>query len=280
MAIAVLAITSAWLVMLSLSVEDVSAASSGLSVANAPGRQCWHHAAWVYAMPLLIVVAARYSGHIDAGTALGLALCVAAGSGTSGASLARMAGAAPALVKQWLILSIAASLLLIPAAVYVFSTADMAPRAAAAAAMTGLFAQLLPYAAGRALLRSRRGTWRVWLKRGADTSVLALIAVVLVREVPRISQGPAVLLNVTVLAMLLWLGGRLAARAQSELALMALVRNLTGAMAVAAVLPAAGNAMLTLSAFGVPMYGLALPLALCARRSVASRAALRVKSGR
>lgn len=283
MAIAVLAITSAWLVMLALSVEDAAVTTSGRSATKAAMRPLWRawwpQVAWVYAMPLLIVAAARHAGYIASDTALGLALCVAAGSGTSGASLASMAGAPAGPVKQWLLLSIAASLLLVPAAVYVFSTADLAPRAAVAAAATGLFAQLLPYAAGRALLRPRRGTWTAWLKRAADASVLALIAVVLVREIPRLTQEPDLLLNVTVLALLLWLGGRLAAGAQSALALLALVRNLTGAMAVAAVLPTAGNPMLTLSAFGLPMYGLALPLALQARRSLALREALAAKPG-
>lgn len=284
MAIAILALGSAWLVMLALSVETSTASPAPRARGARPFEESWlpwvRHGLCVYALPLLAIHGAFTADSIDESTALGLALCVAAGSGTSGATLARMAGADAAQVRQGLLLSISASLLLIPAAVYVFSSAALAPRAAAVAAMTGLFAQLLPYALGHLLLRPRRGTWVRWLKGAADASVLILIVLVFVREAPLIWQRPAALLSVTALALLLVIGGRIAAREQAELALLALVRNLTGALAVASVLPATGNLMLTLSAFGLPMYAMALPWALYARRSIASRSRVGVKCPR
>jgi hypothetical protein len=239
---------SAWLVMLSL----------GLG-ADSRDRAAWRHelspAYWLggHVLPLLLVLACIGLGLVPAMAALGLALCLLSGAGTSGVAWARARGASNARVTARLASGAVLALLCMPLAAAAWLRQD-ALAVALTVFLTLVAAQWLPWQLGR-WWRAHRppaaGVQRV-LERAASWSVVALILVVAWQSLPGLMATPQLALLAG--AVVLVLAGASAFDAGVRLEAMGVVKNLTLVTLVLMQAKAPAEAMTGLAAFGAVMY--------------------------
>ncbi|WP_339458479.1 hypothetical protein [Pseudomonas sp. EA_105y_Pfl2_R69] len=262
-ALDLLALGSAWLVMFSLALNAPATLtrSGGWLVATLLG----------YLLPGLGLLALAGLG-LAPPHLLGLALCIAAGFGTSGAALHRLAGGD---AQQAARLVIGSSLLAVPlmfllVAVTLGSAAQMP--LLGKVLLLGLLGQALPYVLGRGLLRWRPDLGRrlaAPLERVAGVAVIGLIALIAQQTLPRLVVQVELLVAASLLVGLLLaasLGRQRVHEGNPQLLL--LVRNLGGAILLTRVLPEPGEVLLAITAFGVPMYAAALLGLLCYRHGL------------
>jgi predicted Na+-dependent transporter len=248
-----LALGSAWLVMFGLALNAPAALTrpSGWIAATLLG----------YLLPGLGLLALAGLG-LSPPHLLGLALCIAAGFGTSGAALHRLAGGD---ARQAAHLVIGSSLLALPLMLLLVAVAAE-PTAQVALLgkvfLVGLLGQILPYALGRGLLSWRPDLGRrlaAPLERLAGVAVIGLIALIAQQTLPRLVAHAELLVAASLLVSLLLAASLGRQRVQDgNPQLLLLVRNLGGAILLARVLPAPGEVLLAITAFGVPMYAAAL----------------------
>lgn len=243
----VLSPLSAWLVMLSL----------GLG-ADTSDRAAWRHELspryWlgVYVLPLLFVLASAGTGLLPAAGALGFALCILSGAGTSGVAWARLRGADNHRVTTRLASGALVALLAMPLAA-AWVTADAAT-VAGTVFVTLVLAQWLPWRIGRGWQARRPPAprWRRRLDKAASWSVVALILVVAWQSWPHLLAHPRLALVAAGVALLLAIASAYDAAARLEA--MGVVKNLTLVTLVLVQARAPQDAMTALAAFGAVMY--------------------------
>lgn len=267
-ALDLLALSSAWLVMFSLAL---------LAPSDVARPSAWRMAVLLgYVLPGLALLGLAAWG-IDTHHMQGLALCIAAGFGTSGAALHRLAGGDGQQAARLVIASGLLALPLIPLAVLGFGGPELNLDLLGQVLLVCLLGQTLPYALGRALMRWRPLLGRQLappLERLASTLVMLLIALVALQTLPRLAGHAELLLAAGLLVAVLLsasLGRRPVAAGSPQMVL--LVRNLGGAILVARVLPQPAEVLLAIAAFGLPMYGTALLGVALHRRALRSSVA-------
>ncbi len=262
-ALDLLALGSTWLVMFGLALNAPAALprSGGWIVAALLG----------YLLPGLGLLALARLG-LASPHLLGLALCIAAGFGTSGAALHRLAGGD---AQQAARLVIGSSLLALPLMLLLVAVATEPTKQMALlgkVVLLGLLGQLLPYTLGRGLLHWRPQLGRrlaAPLERLAGAAVIALIILIAQQTLPRLVAHPELLVAASLLVGLLLMASLGRQRVQDgNPQLLLLVRNLGGAILLARVLPESGEVLLAITAFGVPMYMAALLGLLCYRQGL------------
>ncbi|MES2919001.1 MAG: hypothetical protein V4729_10350 [Pseudomonadota bacterium] len=244
----VLSPLSAWLVMLSL----------GLGAASRD-RAAWRHelspAYWLggHALPLLLVLGCIGLGLVPGMAALGLALCLLSGAGTSGVAWARARGASNERITARLASGAVLALLCMPLAAAAWLRQD-ALSVALTVFLTLVAAQWLPWQLGRwwRAQRPPSATVQRWLEKGASWSVLALIVVVAWQSLPGLLATPR--LTVLATAVVLVLAVASAFDAGARLETMGVVKNLTLVTLVLMQAKAPAEAMTGLAAFGAVMY--------------------------
>jgi hypothetical protein len=243
----VLSPLSAWLVMLSL----------GLG-ADARDRAAWRHElslrywAGSYAVPLLLVMAMAWQEWLGVGAALGFALVILSGSGTSGVAWARLRGADNQRVTARLASGALVALVAMPLAAGL--AAGNALEVVMVVFATLVAAQWLPWQIGRWWRRRRppaAGAQRL-LEKAASASVVALIAVVAWGSLPQLLLQPRLAALAAGLALVLAIAA--SADAGVRLEAMGVVKNLTLVTLVLLQAGAPAEAMTALAAFGAVMY--------------------------
>lgn len=253
---------SAWLVMLSL----------GLG-ADTRDRAAWRHelspAYWLggHVLPLLLVLACIGLGLVPAMAALGLALCLLSGAGTSGVAWARARGARNERITARLASGAVVALVGMPLAAAAWLRQD-ALAVALTVFLTLVAAQWLPWQLGR--------WWRARcapsarLQRGLETaaswSVVALIAVVAWQSLPGLLATPQLALLATAVVLVLAVASAFDVAARLEA--MGVVKNLTLVTLVLMQAKAPAEAMTGLAAFGAVMYPAAWLAGRLGRRGV------------
>lgn len=192
----------------------------------------------------------------------GLALCLAAGFGTSGAALHRLAGGDSRQAAHLVIVSSLLAVVLMPLGIAWLGGPRLDLALLGQVLLVCLLGQTLPYLLGHVLLRRAPAFGRrlaAPLERLASFAVLLLIALVALQTLPRLGAQRELLLAAGLLVALLLLASlsRRSVAAGSPQVLL-LVRNLGGAILVARVLPEPTEVLLAIAAFGLPMYGVAL----------------------
>ncbi|MES2817420.1 MAG: hypothetical protein V4812_00345 [Pseudomonadota bacterium] len=253
LALDLLALSSAWLVMLGLALSAprgkarVRGAGTALLLGYLlPGLGLW-----------LLAGLGMAPAHLQ-----GLALCLAAGFGTSGAALHRLAGGDGRQAAHLVIGSSLLAVLLVPLSIACLGGPQLEVRVLGQVLLACLLGQTLPYLLGRLLLwRAPALSHRLAapLERLASAAVLLVIALVALQTLARLGARPELLLAAILLVALLLLA-RLDRRsvAAGNPQVLLLVRNLGGAILVARVLPEPAEVLLAIAAFGLPMYGVAL----------------------
>lgn len=225
---------SAWLVMLSL----------GLG-ATAADRAGWKHELavryWfgVYVLPLLLIGGCLYFDAITEGGALGLALCVLSGSGTSGVAWAKARGASGSRVTTRLASGALIALVTMPLAAALGAVTVNALQVAITVFLALMLAQWLPWQVGRWWGAHRP------MKPGS------------LRMLERAAAVLAIVLAVTS-----------AFEADVRLEAMGVIRNLTLVTLVLTQANAPQEAMTALAAFGALMYPAAWLAALVGRTAM------------
>lgn len=246
---------SAWLVMLALSAR--AASEPGVSARS------WltaRHLVLAYLLPTAFLLMLEHKGLISPDIRLGLLICLLSGCGTSGAALARGSGGSAAAVASLMLASAGLAVVLLPLAVLLGVGNDAALASAGTVLAVLLLAQGLPYRLGLLRFRAHPPSPRLQagLDRLASVSVLALIALIAWRELPRLLDHPGVTLAAAGTAILLGLVARPATTPHEDLGSMLVIRNLTAASLVASQLTDAPEVMTALCAFGLVMYPVAL----------------------
>lgn len=262
---------SAWLVMLALSAQAM----------RHGGRADRHflnprHLLMAYAVPMLVILALPLLLPLDRSAQLGLMICVLSGCGTSGAAIARAAGAPPASVIALMTGSAAIAIIGLPLAVLVQTGGGHFLTSAGTILAVLLLCQWLPFQLGSRYFRRHTNQLRLEaaLERLASLSVIALILLIAWQELPRLPAHPDIALGGAITAIVLALASRPATAPTRGLETMVVVRNLTAATLVAAHLPGAAEAMTALCAFGLAMYPAALTLSWLTRAPRQARSPL------
>lgn len=267
--IAAAAFCSAWLVMICLGARQAPA------VATVPllGRSTvLRHLFGVYVLPLLLLGFLFHLGYLLPMPLVGMALCVTAGSGTSGAALVAMAGGHVQRAAAVLLATTLASIVLMPLTLVLLAGQTDWLGVGLRAALVCLLFQLLPFVLGRFWVIDQ-AWWPRWqrrVERLANLAVTLLILLVVLQQLPQVVQQPLLLGIGSLLALAFWWGSRIsgaAGRSGEQLELMAVVRNLTGVLVVLPALPQSAAALQAIPAFGLPMYVLCALLVWRARRS-------------
>ena len=240
---------SAWLVMLSL----------GLGATTAE-RTSWRHELavryWlgIYVLPLLLIGGLMKFGGLIAGGALGLALCVLSGSGTSGVAWARARGASGSRVTTRLASGALIALVTMPLTAALGAVTVNAMQVSFTVFMALILAQWLPWKVGRWWSKHRpiQAATLKLLERAASLSVVVLIIAVAWQAFPSLLQHPKLAFSAAMLAILL--AATSAFEADEKLEAMGVVRNLTLVTLVLIQADAPAEAMTALAAFGAVMY--------------------------
>lgn len=211
-------------------------------------------------IPALGLLLASQTSWFQHDTLLAMALCIAAGGGTSVGAFVQKTGAAPALTATLIILLQGLSLAVIAGlawfGVFAFGAVSLADLAGYLLLITAA-----PWLAGIAVTRhwpqlSLR--WQPRLERTGSALVLMLVLALLLRHGAEVLGGPAEpLWAATTLVLLLVLPPLLLERQRvlrKTLVLVNLVRNLTLTLALLALMPQASELLPTVLAFGLAMY--------------------------
>lgn len=255
---------SAWLVMLSL----------GLG-ADTRDRAAWRHelspAYWLggHVLPLLLLLVLACIGLylVPAMAALGLALCLLSGAGTSGVAWARARGARNERITARLASGAVVALVGMPLAAAAWLRQD-ALAVALTVFLTLVAAQWLPWQLGRWWRVRRPPSARLQrgLEKAASWSVVALIVVVAWQSLPGLLAAPQLALLATVVVLVLAVASAFDAGARLEA--MGVVKNLTLVTLVLMQAKAPAEAMTGLAAFGAVMYPAAWLAGRLGRRGV------------
>lgn len=244
----VLSPLSAWLVMLSLGVG-----------ADSRDRAAWRHELspvyWLggHVLPLGLVLGAIGLDLVPAMAALGLALCLLSGAGTSGVAWARARGARNERITARLASGAVLALLGMPVAAAAWLRQD-ALAVALTVFLTLVAAQWLPWQLGRwwQARRPPSATVQRALEKGASWSVVALIVVVAWQSLPGLLATPRLALLAGLVAGVLAVASAFDAGARLEA--MGVVKNLTLVTLVLMQARAPAEALTGLAAFGAVMY--------------------------
>lgn len=267
----VLSPLSAWLVMLALSAQSCRHGQPQGAHFLTP-----RHLLLAYALPLLGILALPLLLPLSREALLGLMICVLSGCGTSGAAIARAAGAAPDRIIALMVASAAIAVLGLPLAVLLQTDGSHFMTSAVTILATLLLAQWLPFQLGRRYFLRHREQERLEraLDKLASLSVIALILLIAWQELPRLPEHPAIAIAGALTAVMLGVVSRAATAPARGLETLIVVRNLTAATLVVTRLPMAAEAMTALCAFGLAMYPVALTMTWLARTPRAGQSPL------
>ncbi|MCQ8896765.1 hypothetical protein NQT62_10010 [Limnobacter humi] len=221
--------------------------------------------------PLLLLMLLHTVGVLSQPALLGLSVCILAGTGTSSVPMALAVGANPMGVSSRLMVSAVVALLFIPFTTFWLMESPEALHQAALVLAVLLFAVGLPWVLGQWFARQNRpsAAWRARLDAAGNWSVLALIVLVAVRELPKLSQHWDLAAVSLLLVFVLCVGG-IWAEGKKGLAITALIRNLTLSILVLNSLNTDSEAFTAMSVFGALMYLAAIPLNRWSRRKMQS----------
>ncbi len=258
----VLSPLSAWLVMLALSAQACRHGEAG-----GGHFLTARHLLLAYALPMSGIIALPLLLPLSPESRLGLMICVLSGCGTSGAAIARSAGARPDRIIALMLASAAIALIGLPLAVLLQTDSSHFLGSAGTILAVLLLAQWLPFQLGSRHFRRHRDQQQIerLLDRLASISVIALILLIAWQELPRLPAHPEIALAGALTAVMLGLVSRVATAPTPGLETLIVVRNLTAATLVTTQLPMAAEAMTALCAFGLAMYPVALTVTWLAR---------------